>query len=483
MALGLTPTTLSFIAGNGTPAPSAGVTDVLQNGVSVVDNGVARVTVPTNTSDLQNDSGFITSSDIPAIPTKTSELQNDSGFVTSSAIPTKTSDLQNDSGFVTAGDIRQLPASTSADSGEVLTVDSQGNPGWAQLPPPVVGGVQDVTVDGVSVVTQGVAEITMPSVNDGTLTIKQNGITKGGFSANSSIDRTVNIEVPTSTSDLTNDMGFITASQVPNVYDGKLTIMQNGEPVGLFSANSSGDSTALITVPTKTSELQNDSGFITSSDIPAIPTKTSDLQNDSGFITSSSLPTVDQTYNASSANAQSGVAVAQAIAGITPGGSGSLNYYLHIPNTESETVVSNITPVHSATTYTTGLMYEMPAASANDVLVGGSGYYVGASGIIRVAFNGGMPTDGWNVAKFHLFVNDPRYTGYTAFHSISYANTGKPSWETSTISAPFFEVPYMMSRQELRYSSPVEIYVFFEDASGNFFVPTYKPYIIFYKFA
>ena len=90
MALGVTPTTLSFIAGNGTPAPSAGVTDVLQNGVSVVENGVARVTVPTNTSDLQNDSGF-----------------------------------------VTAGDIRQVPASTSADSGKVLTVDSQGNPGWA----------------------------------------------------------------------------------------------------------------------------------------------------------------------------------------------------------------------------------------------------------------------------------------------------------------------------------------------------------------
>ena len=88
MALGLTPTTLSFIQGNGSPAPSAGVTDVLQNGSSVVDNGVARVTVPVKTSDLQNDSGFITSSDIPAIPTKTSDLQNDSGFITSSSLPT-----------------------------------------------------------------------------------------------------------------------------------------------------------------------------------------------------------------------------------------------------------------------------------------------------------------------------------------------------------------------------------------------------------
>ena len=47
-----------------------------------------------------------------------------------------------------------------------------------------------------------------------------------------------------------------------------------------------------ITVPTKTSELDNDSGYITSSDIPPIPSKTSDLTNDSGYITTESDPTV-----------------------------------------------------------------------------------------------------------------------------------------------------------------------------------------------
>lgn len=36
-------------------------------------------------------------------------------------------------------------------------------------------------------------------------------------------------------------------------------------------------------VPTKTSQLENDSGFITASDIPTIPTKTSELTNDSNF--------------------------------------------------------------------------------------------------------------------------------------------------------------------------------------------------------
>ena len=64
-------------------------------------------------------------------------------------------------------------------------------------------------------------------------------------------------QLPTKTSDLTNDSRFITSSSLP----------------------------------TKTSELTNDSGYITAQDIPYIPSKTSDLTNDSRFITSSSLPT------------------------------------------------------------------------------------------------------------------------------------------------------------------------------------------------
>lgn len=48
---------------------------------------------------------FITASDLPNVPTKTSELTNDSGFITSSSIPTKTSQLTNDSQFVTSSDV------------------------------------------------------------------------------------------------------------------------------------------------------------------------------------------------------------------------------------------------------------------------------------------------------------------------------------------------------------------------------------------
>ena len=48
---------------------------------------------------------------------------------------------------------------------------------------------------------------------------------------------------------------------IPTVHDGTLTIQKNGTTVKTFSANQSGNVTANITVPTKVSELENDSGF------------------------------------------------------------------------------------------------------------------------------------------------------------------------------------------------------------------------------
>ena len=125
---------------------------------------------------------------------------------------------------------------------------------------------------------------------DGTLTIQKNGTTVGTFSANQATDETIDIEVPTKTSDLTNDSGFITGVSwddvsdkpsfatvatsgsyndlsnkptIPTVNDATLTIQKNGTNVATFTSNSNTDVTANISVPTKTSDLTNDSGFLT----------------------------------------------------------------------------------------------------------------------------------------------------------------------------------------------------------------------------
>lgn len=52
----------------------------------------------------------------------------------------------------------------------------------------------------------------VPTVNDGTLTIKVNGSTAGTFTANQSTAATANITVPTAVSELTNDSGYLTSS-------------------------------------------------------------------------------------------------------------------------------------------------------------------------------------------------------------------------------------------------------------------------------
>lgn len=118
--------------------------------------------------------------------------------------------------------------------------------------------------------------------------------------------------IPTATSDLTNDSGFITLSDVPaqvnsdwNASSGAAEILNKPS------------------IPSATSDLTNDSGFITLSDVPAqvqadwteadtsdpayiqnkpsIPSATSDLTNDSGFITLSDVPAqVNADWNSSS---------------------------------------------------------------------------------------------------------------------------------------------------------------------------------------
>lgn len=59
----------------------------------------------------------------PSIPEKTSDLQNDSGFITAASVPTKTSDLQNDSGFITAASLPTFSGGLTENSGTV-TVDN-----------------------------------------------------------------------------------------------------------------------------------------------------------------------------------------------------------------------------------------------------------------------------------------------------------------------------------------------------------------------
>lgn len=121
------------------------ITSVSWNEIKNIPNIALKSEIPTSTSNLINDSGFITSvswdeiSNIPnlalksEIPTKTSNLVNDSGFIKNvywndiiskpnlalkTEIPTRTSNLINDSGYLTDvdwSDISNIPDFITSD--------------------------------------------------------------------------------------------------------------------------------------------------------------------------------------------------------------------------------------------------------------------------------------------------------------------------------------------------------------------------------
>ena len=91
-------------------------------------------TIPTKTSDLTNDSNFITSSDLPTVPTKTSQLTNDSNFLTEIPIASNTKvggiKVSANSGYsISDTGLFELNSATSTSKGIVsigtgLTVNS-----------------------------------------------------------------------------------------------------------------------------------------------------------------------------------------------------------------------------------------------------------------------------------------------------------------------------------------------------------------------
>lgn len=86
---------------------------------------------------------------------------------------------------------------------------------------------------------------TIPTVNNGTLTIQQNGTKVQTFTANQSTNTTANITVPTQVSELTNDSGYITSNgSVKSVID--YNDASKNIKIGYQGAGISGDSIRYI---------------------------------------------------------------------------------------------------------------------------------------------------------------------------------------------------------------------------------------------
>ena len=121
---------------------------------------------------------------IPTIPTKVSAFENDVGYLTQhqslanyalkSELPKNVSDLTNDAKYITASG-----APVQSVNGQTGTVSLTAND---------VGALPNTTI--------------IPVVNNAKLTVQKNGVDVDSFTANASVDKIINIEVPTKASDI-----------------------------------------------------------------------------------------------------------------------------------------------------------------------------------------------------------------------------------------------------------------------------------------
>ena len=230
-------------------------------------------------------------------------------------IPTKTSDLTNDSGFITGvawNDVTGKPTfatvATSGDYDDLLNKPTI---------PTVDYPVTDVQVDGVSVVSNKVASITMPTVPTKTSDLQNDsgfitGVTwndvtnKPNFatvatsgSYNDLIDKPTIPVVPTNSTvpflgvtqeslgnvmfskDGSNYFSSVNVADTDGIINVNLKALNPNFGSGLSASYNTSTRKLDVSVDTTTVALKTD--------IPTVPTTVSSFTNDAGYITSSAL--------------------------------------------------------------------------------------------------------------------------------------------------------------------------------------------------
>ena len=184
------------------------------NAAQTAQNAAAQVANKVNASDLATVATTGKYSDLknkPTIPSKTSQLTNDSGFLTEhqpltdyakkTEIPSKTSQLTNDSGFLTEHQpLTEYAKKTDLDS---YAKESDLDDYAKKTEIPSVAGLAS---------EQWVSE-------QGYLTSHQDISGKADKS-----------ELPSKVSDLTNDAGFITVNDLPDVTEGAFPEVDASDP-------------------------------------------------------------------------------------------------------------------------------------------------------------------------------------------------------------------------------------------------------------
>lgn len=291
--------------------------------------------IPSKTSDLINDSGYLTTEidgsvtneiqvlsisndtiflsdggfvvlpagfdgdynslvNTPSIPSKTSDLVNDSGYLNAEIDGSITNELQtlslssdtlylSDGGKVPTSSLGPeytiLSATTGLGTGWYISLEKDGVPQSDFFRVNAGNGISlsgnnstDYTITNLSNDMDSTNELQTLSMSGDTLFLSNGGfvVLPSGFDGSYSSLTGAPI-IPTSTSDLVNDSGYLTTEQDGSTTNELQNISKTGNTITL--SNNGGSVTVF------------DGDYNDLSNAPALPTKTSDLTNDSGFIT------------------------------------------------------------------------------------------------------------------------------------------------------------------------------------------------------
>ena len=291
------------------------------------ETGDVTLSIPTATSDLTNDSGFITDAGVTSFNGSTgavtytapvTSVNGSTGAVTLS-IPTATSDLTNDSGFITDAGVTSFNGSTGAVTYTAPVTSVNGSTGAVTVSPNVVF-CTCATASGTAAKDATIVSGTLTSLSTGDQVIVKftysNTVASPTLSVGSTDAKLIK-RYGTTAPSTSSTTSWQAGSCIHFVYDGTYWQMCNWTNTNsTYSAitqanieNSSGTTAGLITgqrAAQAVSKFESVKDVTvggtsvmngTTAEVPSIPTATSDLTNDSGFITNNITGTFDASGN------------------------------------------------------------------------------------------------------------------------------------------------------------------------------------------